>query len=90
MTPDQLSRLETLEQQMAEHYHNGVVGSQVDFGDIIGTLKVVTDAAKLTYLLTQMPKNISDQIFIDATAINTWKIYFYDSVGHVFKSVTIT
>jgi hypothetical protein len=89
MTPDQLRRLETLEQQMREHDHNGVVGRQIDIQRTTGNIKVITVAADLTARLAGKPRDFPDQLLIDTTT-GTKKLYIYDADGDVWRSVTIT
>lgn len=36
MTPEELQRLEKLEQEMREHYHNGLVGREIWYKDLVG------------------------------------------------------
>jgi len=88
MTPDELRRLEELETQMSEHYHNGVVGQQIDVASLIGKVRVVTLAADLTARLAAKPRNFPDQLLIDTTTA-TKKLYLYDATGNVWRSVTI-
>lgn len=81
-------RIQKLEQEMREHYHNGVVGRQVDVRDLVGTLKTIIIAADLTNALASKPSRLIDQMFIDTTTA-TKKLYAYDSVGNVWRAVTI-
>lgn len=81
-------RIETLEQQMREHYHDGVLGRQINIQDTIGFIKTVTVVAELTSILASTPTRFTQQILIDTTT-GTKKLYIYDIVGHVWRSVTI-
>lgn len=73
---------------MREHYHNGVVGRQIDTMNITGIFKTITAAADLTVKLTTKPSRFIDQIFID-TSTGTKKLYAFDTIGQVWRSVTI-
>lgn len=86
---DTEQRLDNLERQMKEHYHNGVVGRQIMLNDLFGSIKTVTVAGDLTAILAGKPKTISQQILIDTTTA-TKKLYVYDIVGATWYSVTIT
>ncbi len=85
---DTEQRLLKLEQEMREHYHNGVVGRLVDIRTVISFIKTVTDATELTNILASTPRKFIEQILIDTTT-GTKKLYIYDNVGHVWYSVTI-
>lgn len=86
MTPEQ--RLDKLEQEMREHYHNGVVGRLINFADLFGYIKTITVAAELTAILASKPTKIPEQILIDTTTA-TKRLYIYDLVGDVWRKVTI-
>lgn len=81
-------RLQNLEREMKEHHHNGVVGGPVEVRDLFGVLKTITIAGDLTNALATKPGRLIDQILIDTTTA-TKKLYVYDSVGNVWRSVTI-
>lgn len=81
-------RVQELERQMREHFHNGVEGQQIEFANLIGRIKTITVAADLTAILAQKPRDVSNQIIIDTTTA-TKKLYVYDATGDVWRSVTI-
>lgn len=89
MKPEELARVEALEQQMREHSHNGFLGAEIDIRNMRGLYKTVTVAADLTRLLAGKPVRIFDQILIDTTT-GTKKLYIYDGVGAVWRSCTIS
>lgn len=92
MNTEQLQkRIETLEQQMKEHYHNGVVGRRVDIRDTVGFIKTITLSAELANIVLSAnpPRKVWEQILIDTTT-GTKKLYVYDTVGHTWLSTTIT
>lgn len=82
------NRIAMLEQQMREHYHDGFLGRQISVLNLIDVLKTVTVAAELTNILASKPKSLVEQLFIDTTTA-TKKLYIYDAVGSVWRSVTI-
>ncbi len=81
-------RIAKLEQQMREHYHNGVVGRQIDIENTVGFIKTVTVATELTRILASTPRKFTEQILIDTTTA-TKKLYVYDTIGKVWRSTTI-
>lgn len=89
MENDFENRINVLEQKMREHYHNGIVGRQIDIRNVLFFIKTVTSATELTNILASTPRKFTEQILIDTTTA-TKKLYIYDSVGHVWRSVTIS
>lgn len=85
---NQKRAFEDFKLQVQQQVHNGVDGSLVDFNDLIGLMKTVTVAGELTNILASKPSTIRDQILIDTTTA-TKKLYIYDAVGNVWRSVTI-
>lgn len=73
---------------MSQQIHNGVDGGLIDFNNLTGLIKTTTVAAELTNILASRPTTIRDQILIDTTTA-TKKLYVYDAVGAVWRSVTI-
>jgi len=71
-----------------EHRHNGIQGGLVSFNDIFDTIKTVTSSTDLTNILASTPRKISEQILIDTTT-GTKKLYIYDMIGGVWRSVAI-
>lgn len=79
---------EIYKNEVSQQTHNGVDGGLVDFSNLSGLIKTVTAAGELTNILASVPKSIRDQILIDTTTA-TKKLYIYDNVGYVWRSVTI-
>lgn len=88
MDDDLTRRIELLETQMREHMHNGVMGAETSIKNIRDTIKTVTVAGELTKILAGKARKFNEQIFIDTTTA-TKKLYIYDTVGAVWRSVTI-
>lgn len=88
MNEDLTRRIELLERQMREHAHNGVVGAEIGLSNIRDTVLTVTVAAQLTAILAGKPRKFKDQILIDTTTA-TKKLYIFDTVGAVWRSVAI-
>jgi hypothetical protein len=83
MTPEQLRRLENLERQMRDHYHNGFDNSLINLRDILGTIEVVSAAPDTT------PTTISGQFKIYTNGA-TLRFYWYDTVAALWHYVTAT
>lgn len=83
-------RIEQMESQLQIHSHNGWGGGLVSFNDLAFTIKTVDVATDLTNIIAAgaNPRKISEQIFIDTTTA-TKKLYIYDMVGKVWRSVAI-
>jgi len=79
-------RIEVLEQQMREHYHNGVVGRQIDINDTSGTFRTVTSSTESTTRLASTPFKPVDQVFID-TSGTTKLLYFYDVPNRTWRKI---
>lgn len=77
-----------MESDSRQQIHNGVDGGLVNFSNLSGLIKTVTVAGELTNILASVPKSVKDQILIDTTTA-TKKLYIYDNVGYVWRSVTI-
>lgn len=77
-----------MDSEYRQQIHNGVDGGLVDFSNLSGLIKTVTVAGELTNILASVPKSVKDQILIDTTTA-TKKLYIYDNVGYVWRSVTI-
>lgn len=76
---------------MTQQGHNGYDGARINLVDLIGFIPTITDATELTNTTTvadRVPSTISGQLFIDTTTA-TKKLYIYDVVGKVWRSVTI-
>lgn len=80
--------VETLKQQFQDHQHFGISDHRVNLYDLLGTIKTITIATDLTNTLNATPTRLLEQIFIDTTTA-TKKLYVYDMVGKVWRSVTI-
>ena len=80
--------VEEMKQTAREHAHNGYEGGRVSFADLYSTIKTITVAGDLTRTLAETPRKVSEQILIDTTT-GTKKLYVYDMVGKIWRSVTI-
>lgn len=90
------SDIDNLKRDLKEQRHDGSDGNLVDFKSLSGIIKTVQYSTATTTNLdnatsaVNVPKSIRDQIFI---AYNTtgpaYKLYVYDSISRVWKSVTI-
>lgn len=80
---DTEQRLEKLEREMREHYHNGVVGRQLYLKDMFGLFETVSSVPTTT------PKTTYDQIKIYSNGV-TYRLYWYDSVAGAWRYATGT
>jgi hypothetical protein len=79
------------ENMLKSQSHNGYDGEQIRLENIIGLFRTISDSTEFTRATTvadRVPSSFSEQIFIYNNA-GTYKLYCYDSVGKVWKSVTI-
>lgn len=83
MTPDQLQRLERVEQQMRSHFHGGLDTERVNLRDILGAIKVVSTAP------STKPTTIGEQLVIYKNGA-TLRFYWYDTVEGAWHYVTAT
>ena len=77
--------------EITKQTHNGYDGGIIDFNTLLGFFKTVTSSTELSQItdITQrVPSAVSEQIFID-TSTATKKLYIYDFIGKVWRSVTI-
>lgn len=82
---------EAFKSSMTQQSHDGYDGNRVNLIDLIGFIPTITDATELTRTTTvadRVPSTIYGQLFIDTTTA-TKKLYIYDVVGKVWRSVTI-
>lgn len=82
---------EEFKRTFLDHRHNGYDSQIVEFINLDGLFRTITDATELTRATTiadRVPSRFSDQIFID-TSTGTKKLYVYDAVGKVWRSCTI-
>lgn len=87
----QLTREEVqqmIDDAIQSHMHDGNQSQLVDMRNLAGTFKTVTSATDLTNTTATAARNIYEQIFID-TSTATKKLYIYDVVGQVWRSVAI-
>lgn len=77
-----------MEPTIKDHRHNGNGDNRIALMDLFGQINTITVAADLTKALTSKPQNIGGQILIDTTTA-TKKLYIYDTIGNVWRSVTI-
>lgn len=72
-----------LDDQIRNHYHDGLMATRLDVSDIIGQFQVVAVAP------THTPRDIYDQIIIYVNGA-TLRLYWYDWVNHAWHYVTAT
>lgn len=83
MTPDELLRLENLERQMREHFHDGRETNRVNLRDIFGKIEVVSVAP------VGKPNDIGAQFKIYTNGA-TLRFYWYDTTAAAWHYVTAT
>lgn len=72
-----------------QHIHDGNYSQRINISNLMGVFQTITDATILTNILASTPSAFFEQIIIDTTT-GTKKLYIYDTVGNVWRSVTIT
>jgi hypothetical protein len=80
--------MERLKSELIRQSHNGFDGERIQFDSLAGLIKTITSATELTQATAGRASSVRDQIFIDTTT-GTKKLYIYDAVGNVWRSVTI-
>lgn len=76
-------RLLKIEQDIREHQHNGIVGKQIQIGDILDFVNTVT------VLPTYSPRKFSEQVVI-YNGVTVYRLYVYDTVNHSWRYTTLT
>ena len=82
---------EDYKREMSQHVHNGYDGGLINFQDILGLFTTTSSTAEFNRIVdttARVPSKVSEQMFIYNNS-GTYKLYVYDSVGKVWKSVTI-
>ena len=85
------SEFEQLRSQVRQQQYGGFDGQHVDIQYLLGFFKTTSDSIefnRITDTTARVPSNISEQVFIYNNG-GTFKLYVYDSIGKVWKSVTI-
>lgn len=83
MTPDQLQRLEALENRMRDHNHSGLGDTRVNLRDIFGAIKVVSAAP------INKPTSIAEQFVIYKNGA-TLRFYWFDTVEGAWHYIVAT
>lgn len=83
--------LDTLKNDLRSQTHNGYDGGLIKLENLLGMFRTISDSTEFTRTTTvadRVPNAFGEQLFIYNNA-GTYKLYVYDSVGKVWKNVTI-
>lgn len=83
---------EDFKNEIRRQEHNGYDGGLIELRNLLGLFSSTSDAtefSRLTDTTARVPSRFGEQLFIYNNA-GTYKLYIYEPVAKVWKSVTIT
>ena len=84
-------KIESFSSELKAQQHDGYDGNRIKLENLTGLFRTISDAtefSRATTVADRVPSSFGEQILIYNNA-GTFKLYVYDSVGKVWKNVTI-